>query len=75
MYNKTIEFSKTFDVFEPGDIIEETHTSLLYPGKYRVVRCHEPEYYGDEVIVFVEGFDRGFNGANFRLSNNSLNDE
>lgn len=67
MYKKTIEFSKTFNVFEPGDIVEATHASPLYPGTYKVVSCHEPEYYGDDVIVFVEGFERGFNGENFYL--------
>lgn len=54
MYEKTIEFSVTFKVFEPGDIVEATRASPLYPGTYKVVRCHEPSHYGDDVIVFVE---------------------
>ncbi len=67
MYKKTIEFSVTFKVFEPGDIVEATRASPLYPGMYKVVRCHEPSHYGDDVIVFVEGFDRGFSGADLYI--------
>ncbi len=67
MYKKTIEFSMTFKVFEPGDIVEATRASPLYPGTYKVVRCHEPSHYGDDVIVFVEGFDRGFSGADLYI--------
>lgn len=67
MYEKTIEFSMTFKVFEPGDIVEATRASPLYPGTYKVVRCHEPSHYGDDVIVFVEGFDRGFSGADLYI--------
>lgn len=67
MYKKTIEFSVTFKVFEPGDIVEAERASPLYPGTYKVVRCHEPSHYGDDVIVFVEGFDRGFSGADLYI--------
>jgi len=67
MYEKTIEFSRTFNIFEPGDIVEATSASPLYPGTYKVVVCREPLCYGDDVIVFVEGISRGVNGANLLL--------
>ncbi len=42
--------------------------SALGPGEYVVESCHEPQYPGDDVIVFVEGHRTGVSGEYLRLA-------
>jgi len=54
-------FIETYNYFEPGTFVTPTsRRCVLVAGRvYKVVRCHEPLYAGDEAVVFVEGHRSG----------------
>lgn len=70
MINKKYVWEEWFVIFEPGDKVTPTCDFLEVGSTYTVRSCKGPEMPGDDVLVYLEGQERGYPAGYFRLVEN-----